>query len=117
MRQLMEERWLSWVQEHLKAGDREKDGRHLSLELVMKWKPWKIGIYGLTPVVLSLVSGFIFQYLQEGDRVAVIQTAWTISSYTTATSRGKLITPDTRHHLSPELSSIAVLLAILAAIT
>ncbi|KAG7284298.1 hypothetical protein NEMBOFW57_010667 [Staphylotrichum longicolle] len=53
----------------------------LALSLVIKWSITKIAIYGFTPILLSLAIGFWFQYSQEGDRVAVVQTAWTISSF------------------------------------
>lgn len=60
----------------------------LTLSLVIKWSITKIAIYGFTPILLSLAIGFWFQYSQEGDRVAVVQTAWTISSFIIGASQG-----------------------------
>jgi hypothetical protein len=56
----------------------------------VKWSAAKIAIYGLTPILVSLAVGFWFQYSQEGDRIAVVQTAWTISSYIIGASGGRL---------------------------
>ncbi|KAI0450478.1 hypothetical protein F5B21DRAFT_427493 [Xylaria acuta] len=85
------DRWLNWVQEHFNAGDvildpEEPDNINtkkprLALELILTWSVLKIALYGLTPILLSLAIGFWFQYTQDGDRIAVVQTAWTISSY------------------------------------
>ncbi|CAM1503176.1 Fc.00g079520.m01.CDS01 [Cosmosporella sp. VM-42] len=95
-------RWLAWAQENLNQGDfkaaddaspllvnRDSDSQNdnineamcLTLFLVIRWSATKIAIYGLSPILLSLAIGFWFQYTQEGDRIAVVQTAWTISSF------------------------------------
>ncbi len=82
-------RWSNWIQETFNRGDAEDGAPCLTLELVLKWSVSKICIYGLTPVVFSLVIGFWFQYSQTGDQLAVVQTAWTISSYIIGASSGE----------------------------
>jgi len=112
-------RWLAWVQQHLNRGDilvrtaddepgpadpghpppaederqmiPSPDARCLALQLVIKWSTGKIAVYGMTPILVSLAVGFWFQYSQEGDRIAVVQTAWTISSYIIGASGGECL--------------------------
>ncbi len=74
-------RWLNWTQETFNRGDTNDDEHCLALELILKWSVSKICIYGLTPVIFSLAIGFWFQYSQAGDHLAIVQTAWAISSF------------------------------------
>ncbi|KAH8716766.1 hypothetical protein GQ44DRAFT_730472 [Phaeosphaeriaceae sp. PMI808] len=83
---LSELRWLPWIQQYFNQGDSEPGKPRLALQLVLRWDSTKIGLYGLTPVLLSLAIGFWFQYSQEGDRIAVVQTAWTISGFIIGTA-------------------------------
>lgn len=78
---LSELRWLPWIQQRFNHGDREPGKPCYALQLILRWSIAKIAVYGVTPIILSLAVGFWFQYAQEGDRIAIVQTAWTISSF------------------------------------
>lgn len=85
-------RWGRWVRLNFNGADFEdtppgqRPSPYLSLELVLRWSPLKIAIYGLTPILLSLVVGFWYQFTQQGDPIAVAQAAWGISSFIVAAS-------------------------------
>lgn len=85
---LSELQWLPWLQQHFNQGDSTPDKPRLALQLVLRWDSTKIGLYGLNAILLSLAIGFWFQYRQEGDRIAVVQTAWTIAGFIIGAASG-----------------------------
>lgn len=85
------EAWKAWVQQHLNAGDTFPGDRSLGLQLILKWSVPKIVIYVSTPVIASLIFGLAYTFSVTGpgvDTVAVLQTAWTVSSYIVTTTGG-----------------------------
>lgn len=90
------DRWLHWVQKELNLGNTNPaDGRY-ALLLVLKWSPFKIAMYGIASIILSLIIGF--WYMWEGgqfpeatasDMVGITQTAWTISSFILTAAGGE----------------------------
>ena len=95
----VQDRWRRWIAEGFNAGDVDRrhgngvEGRPTyGLRLVLKWSVPKLIGWGLTPVILSLVVGFWYMIAVDGDdRVAIVQTAWTISSYIISTAGGKFL--------------------------
>jgi hypothetical protein len=84
--------WGKWVRLNFNSVDFEetqpgqKPSPYQSLELVLRWSPLKIAVYGLSPILLSLLVGFWYQFSHEGDPVAIAQAAWGISSSILAAS-------------------------------
>ncbi|KAL4981685.1 hypothetical protein BDW68DRAFT_172024 [Aspergillus falconensis] len=85
-------RWRKWTHHHLNGDSFDPREGPYTLQLVLRWSIQKIIIYGLLPVLSSLVIGF--GYMESklldaedlGSRLAVIQTAWGISSYVVGTA-------------------------------
>lgn len=85
------EAWKAWVQQHFNAGDTFPGDRRLGLQVILKWSVPKIVTYVSTPVIASLIFGFAYTFSVTGpgvDKVAVLQTAWTVSSYIVTTAGG-----------------------------
>lgn len=84
--------WKLWVHQHFNAGDEHPGARRLGLQLLLRWSVRKIVAYVTTPVPASLIFGFTYTFAVTGpnvDRVAVLQTAWTVASYIVTTAGGK----------------------------
>ncbi|KAH7109987.1 hypothetical protein EDB81DRAFT_832725 [Dactylonectria macrodidyma] len=83
------EEWKAWVQKNLNSGDTFPGSRRLGLRLILKWSAWKIITYVSVPVIASLIFGLSYTLAVKGpdvDEVAVLQTAWTVSSYIVTTA-------------------------------
>ncbi|KAK7957979.1 hypothetical protein PG996_010580 [Apiospora saccharicola] len=84
--------WKQWVHQHFNAGDEHPGERRLGLQLLLQWSVPKIVAYVSTPVVASLIFGFAYTFTVTGpdvDKVAVLQTAWTVASYIVTAAGGK----------------------------
>ncbi|KAL4937625.1 hypothetical protein BDV06DRAFT_226765 [Aspergillus oleicola] len=71
--------WLAWVDSQLNRRENK-----YALRLVLRWSVTRFVIWGVTPLLLSLAIGFWYMYkphTPDADPVAVVQTAWTLSSY------------------------------------
>ncbi|KAK3386799.1 hypothetical protein B0H63DRAFT_140998 [Podospora didyma] len=83
----MDDAWGEWTHQHLNGGSADPAKGDYTLELLLRWSAVKIVIYGLLPVVGSLVVGVAYMRVRVseaddlGSDLAVIQTAWAISSY------------------------------------
>lgn len=110
-------RWLSFV--HKELNNMESNprlGKH-SLQLVLSWSALKLVIWGSTPIILSLVIGFWYMFKSHPgeDPVAIVQTAWGISSYIVTAGARKYYPQSS--HASFRSNSKIVAIAILAAVT
>lgn len=87
-----------------------------SLQLVLSWSALKIVIWGSTPILLSLVIRFLYMFKSHPgeDPVAIVQTAWGISSYI-VTAGARKYYPQSGHASFYSNSKI-VAIAILAAV-
>jgi hypothetical protein len=91
----MDERWMDWVHENLNGGNADPREGNYTLELLLRWSITKIMIYGLLPVVGSLVVGIAYMQVRMrgaddfGSRLAVVQTAWGVASYVVGAAGGK----------------------------
>ncbi|KAI1114947.1 hypothetical protein F5Y14DRAFT_149006 [Nemania sp. NC0429] len=84
-----DEAWKSWVQKHFNAGDTFPGDLRLGLRLILTWSISKIVFFVAVPVVVSFVFGLAYTFAVSGpgvDHVAVVQTAWTVSSYIVTTA-------------------------------
>jgi hypothetical protein len=90
------DRWLRWVQKELNLGNpNPADGKY-ALLVVLKWSPFKISVYGIASIILSLIIGFWYMWVggkfpgsTTSDQVGITQTAWTISSFILTAAGGK----------------------------
>ena len=76
-------RWIYFVHKELnKMQSNPRLGKH-SLQLVLSWSALKLVVWGSTPILLSLFIGFWYMFSSHPgeDPVAIVQTAWGISSY------------------------------------
>jgi ankyrin repeat protein len=76
-----DKRWEDWIQVHFNLSDPNPRKGKYTLELILRWSIVKITLYGMAPILLSLVIGFWYMTTPGDDRNAIVQTAWTISSY------------------------------------
>jgi len=83
-----EDRWLHWIQEEFNLAHNNPANGRYALQLLFRWSPVKIVLYGSSSIIFSLVIGFWYQWkggqfpgAAESDTVAIVQTAWTIASY------------------------------------
>lgn len=78
-----EDRWLKWV--HLRFNNDSCDPEHgrFALQLVLRWSPTKLAIWGVLPILLSLAIGFGYMFKPRSgeDFLTFVQTAWAIASY------------------------------------
>ncbi|KIW20970.1 hypothetical protein PV08_01549 [Exophiala spinifera] len=83
-----EGRWLMWIHQHFNNGSKNPEMGRLALELKLQWSVFKVVIWGIIPVLLSLAIGFWYMYSDHGDvdDVAVAEAAWVIASYIVTTS-------------------------------
>lgn len=83
-----EGRWLLWIHEHFNNGSRNPEKGRLTLEFKLRWSVYKVVIWGLIPILLSLAIGFWYMYKDHGDidEVAVAEAAWVIATYIITTS-------------------------------
>ncbi|KAK8098751.1 uncharacterized protein PG998_011992 [Apiospora kogelbergensis] len=84
-----DEYWKEWVHQQFNAGDTFPGARRMGLRLILRWSVPKIIAYVATPVVASIIFGLVYTFTVTGpdvDRVAVLQTAWTVSSYMVTTA-------------------------------
>ncbi|KAL4799035.1 hypothetical protein BDV19DRAFT_320992 [Aspergillus venezuelensis] len=75
----IDDHWLSWVDSQLNRLDVK-----YALRLILRWSATRFVIWGVTPLLLSLAIGFWYMYkphAADADPVAIVQTAWTLSSY------------------------------------
>ncbi|KAH6867868.1 hypothetical protein B0T10DRAFT_534073 [Thelonectria olida] len=83
-------RWGDWVHQHLNRASTDPQAGRFALRLVLRWSIFKLVIYSTIPVVLSLAVGLWFMFVAskglEDSYTAVVQTAWTISSYIVTTA-------------------------------
>lgn len=92
----MDERWMEWVHGYLNSGSADPRVGSYTLELLLRWSITKILVYGLLPVVGSLVAGVAYMQVRMrdagdfGEGLAVVQTAWGIASYVVGAAGGKL---------------------------
>jgi hypothetical protein len=94
------DRWLNWIQSEFNLNcENPADGRY-ALQLVLRWSPGKIVMYGTCSIILAIVLGFWYQFIGHGikdpgpspsDLIAITQTAWTISSFILTLAGGKFI--------------------------
>lgn len=90
------DRWLNWIQtEFNSSNENPADGKY-ALQLVLRWSPSKIVLYGSCSIILAFVIGFWYQFTghdihdpSPSDRVAITQTAWTISSFILTAAGGE----------------------------
>jgi hypothetical protein len=109
--------WLSFVHKELNnMGSNPRLGTH-SLQLILSWSALKLVIWGSTPILLSLFIGFWYMFKSHPgeDPVAIVQTAWGISSYI-VTAGARKYYPQSGH-ASFHSNSKIVAIAILAAVT
>jgi len=92
----MDHQWLEWIHEHLNSGDADPRNGKYTLELQLRWSITKILIYGLLPVLGSLVVGVAYMQVRMrraddfGAQLSVVQTAWGIASYVVGAAGGKM---------------------------
>jgi hypothetical protein len=87
-------RWETWIHENLNQSDYDPTKRSFSVQLVLRRSIAKIVAYGTAPLVVSLAIGFWYQFwypTTSDSRNAIIQTAWTTSSYIIALPGNKAI--------------------------
>jgi hypothetical protein len=83
--------WKRWICRNFNEGDRFPSKGRYALQLVLRWSLQKIVVFTLTPLLLSLAIGLWFMTKKHDpvvDKVAIVQTAWTISSYVVTTAGG-----------------------------
>lgn len=110
-------KWLSFVHKELNNMESNPRLEKYSLQLVLSWSALKIVIWGSTPILLSLVIGFLYMFKSHPgeDPVAIVQTAWGIFSYI-VTAGARKYYPQSGHASFYSNSKI-VAIAILAAVT
>jgi hypothetical protein len=92
----MDQQWMDWIHEHLNGSSADPREGNYTLELLLRWSVTKIMIYGLLPVIGSLVVGVAYMQIRMrgaedfGSGLAVVQTAWGIASYVVGAAGGKM---------------------------
>jgi hypothetical protein len=83
-----EGRWLLWIHQHFNNSSKNPEMGHLTLEFKLRWSVFKVVIWGIVPILLSLSIGFWYMYSDHGDidDVAVAEAAWVIATYIITTS-------------------------------
>lgn len=81
LRQDIDNRWEDWIHANLNLKQLDPWAGKYALQLLLRWSVAKITLYGVTPILLSLATGFWYMTLSGDDRHTTTQTAWTISSY------------------------------------
>ena len=78
-----EDAWANWIHENFNQNETDPMSGKYALQPILGWSIPKLAFWGTAPILLSLAIGFWYMFaLQPGeDKVAVVQTAWTISSY------------------------------------
>ena len=73
-----EGRWLLWLHEHFNNSSKNPEMGRLTLEFKLRWSIWKVTLWGIMPVLLSLAVGFWYMLSDHGevDDVAVAEAAW-----------------------------------------
>jgi hypothetical protein len=86
-----EGRWLLWIHQHFNNSSKNPENGRLTLELKLRWSVYKVVIWGVIPILLSLAIGFWYMYSDHGevDDVAVAEAAWVIASYIVTASACK----------------------------
>lgn len=88
-----ESRWKTWVHEHLNGSSTDPQAGSYTLRLILRWSIVKLVVYTTIPVALSLAVGLWFMLVASKDLddsyTAVVQTAWSISSYIITTAGGR----------------------------
>jgi hypothetical protein len=113
-----ESRWKNWVHEYLNGASTDPQVGRYTLRLILRWSILKLVVYTTIPVALSLVIGLWFMLGTPQDPndsyTAIVQTAWSISSYIITVAGGKC-------HCSPTINNKltvgSVIVALLAAVT
>jgi hypothetical protein len=83
--------WKRWIHHFFNEGDRVPGRGRYALRFVLTWSVRKILLFSFVPIILSLVIGFWYMFTShdlQSDRVAIVQTAWTIASYIVTTAGG-----------------------------
>jgi hypothetical protein len=91
--------WKRWIHHFFNEGDRSPEKGRYALRFVPTWSVRKILLFSFVPIVLSLVIGFWYMFTShdpQSDRVAIVQTAWTIASYIVTTAGGTYESSSTR---------------------
>lgn len=89
-------KWTEWVHKELNNGSVVPEQGRYTLELTLRWSAVKIVLYGLLPVLGSLIVGLAYMQARisnaDGDfgtELSVIQTAWGLASYVVGAAGGK----------------------------
>jgi len=93
--------WAVWISENLNRGLPNPKDAQLSIQLLLTWSVSKIVIMSLSPVVLSLVIGIIYQVVYHDAG-----TAWVISTYIFAAAASK--TPKATQIVSSNLYKVVI---------
>lgn len=92
-----EGRWLNWIHYNFNNGSNNPEDGRLTLEFKLRWSVYKVVLWGIVPVLLSLAIGFWYMYSDHGevkDKVAIAEAAWVIASYIVTTSACKFTFPN-----------------------
>ena len=90
-----EGRWLLWIHQHFNNSSKNPELGSLTLEFKLRWSIYKVIIWGLVPILLSLGVGFWYMYKDHGDTdpVHVAEAAWGIATYIITTSAREFLLP------------------------
>src|SRR5436305_11142700 len=77
------DRWLDWVHTNFNHNNVKPEEGKFAVQSVLRWSPIKLVLWGVAPILLSLVIGFwyMFKPTPGEDSLTVVQTAWGIASY------------------------------------
>jgi hypothetical protein len=88
-------RWLDWIQTEFNNGSLNPGEGRYALQLLLRWSPMKVVLWGVAAIIFSLIIGFWYQWRDypwagPSDHVSIVQTAWTISSYILTAAGGTI---------------------------